>query len=202
MQQELRPDGPMFADVLSIVTSFEEIVSPLPWAVLQWHRLVHDSLSSPLGCTSVAPTCSRLGVSAYLCLPTVAQHVRGKDQRFPGKMRLISSTTELCVDCSHGLWAIYLSGDDRIGRTIVLALSDTDVVSSNPTRGKVICLFLFCYPLRRWRTRQAWSPSQGPLPTLLRITKPEKLPRPSKWLQNHWWMSEWMNEWRWISSCL
>jgi hypothetical protein len=67
----------------------------------------------------------------------------------------------------------------------VFARSNTGVVGLNPTRGMDICVRLFCFCAVLCVSRGLatdWSPVQGVLPTVYRISKLKKRPKPNKGL--------------------
>jgi hypothetical protein len=75
----------------------------------------------------------------------------------------------------------------------IFARSNTGVVGSNPTRGMDVCVCLFCVCTVLWvgsGLATVWSPVQGVLLTVYRITKLKKRPGPSKGLYSHRWMNE------------
>jgi hypothetical protein len=71
----------------------------------------------------------------------------------------------------------------------VFSHSNTGDVGSNLTRGMDVCLRLFCVfavPCIGSGLATGWSPVQGVLPTVYRITKLKKRPGPNKGLYNRW----------------
>jgi hypothetical protein len=71
----------------------------------------------------------------------------------------------------------------------VFARSNAGIMGSNPTQGTdvyILCLFSVCIVLCVGSgLATGWSPVQGILPTVYRVTKLTKRPRPNKWLQSH-----------------
>jgi hypothetical protein len=66
---------------------------------------------------------------------------------------------------------------------IVFPISHAEIVGSNPTQGKDVCVRLFCVCVILCVGSDlptGWSPVQGVLPTVYRIKKLKKRPRSNK----------------------
>jgi hypothetical protein len=89
------------------------------------------------------------------------------------QLRSIHSTTQpITVAAQSRAWTVF-------------ALSNAGFVGSNPTRGMDVCMYLFCVCVVLCVGRDiatGWSPVQGVLPTVYRIKKLKKRPRPNKGL--------------------
>jgi hypothetical protein len=65
----------------------------------------------------------------------------------------------------------------------VFARSIAGIVGSNPTQGMDICIVCICVVLCVCRDLETgWSPIQGVIPTVYKIKKLKKRPRPNKGL--------------------